>query len=76
MPKKRWADLSEPTRRAILVGAALEGTLKIAALKDLKRRTPAEVKGPRWKWAAAILLANSAGLVPLAYFIYGRRRTS
>jgi hypothetical protein len=26
-------------------------------------------------WAAAIVLVNSVGAVPIAYFVYGRQRT-
>jgi hypothetical protein len=70
---RRWNDLSERTRRWILLGAAVEGPLKIAALVDLKRRPAAEVRGRKWIWATGITLANSAGAVPLGYFLFGRR---
>lgn len=73
MSKKRWTDLSERTRRRIIIGAAFEGILKSAALIDLKRRPASTVKGAKWKWATAIVLVNSLGLVPLAYFVYGCR---
>jgi len=70
---RRWSDLSERTRRWILLGAAVEGVLKIAALIDLKRRPAGEVRGRKWVWATVIMLANSAGVVPLGYFRFGRR---
>jgi hypothetical protein len=72
--RRRWSDLSERNRRLILVGAAVEGCLKIAALVDLRRRPAAEIHGRKWAWATAVALANSAGTVPLAYFLFGRRR--
>jgi len=72
---KRWQDLSERTRRWIVVLGAVEGALKTAALADLRRRRPDEVNGSRLKWALAIVVVNSAGTVPIAYFLYGRRRT-
>lgn len=72
--KKRWRDLSPRTRRIVLAGAAFDGALKTAALIDLARRPADEVRGCKVAWAAAILLINSAGAVPIAYFARGRRR--
>lgn len=72
--KRRWRDLSERTRRLIIVGAVFEGILKIAALVDLKRRPADQVRGRKWVWATVVALANSVGGVPLAYFLFGRRR--
>jgi hypothetical protein len=74
MAKRRWSDLSEGNRRLLLIGAAFEGVLKIVALVDLRRRPPAEVRGRKWIWATVVTLANSMGVVPLAYFVFGRRR--
>lgn len=73
MPKKRWSDLDERTRRLIEVGAAFEGVLKIVALVDLKRRPAREINGSKRKWATAITLVNSLGVLPVVYFLYGRR---
>jgi hypothetical protein len=72
--KRRWRELSEGQRRVIMLGVALESILKIAALRDLKRRPTDQVRGPKRVWAVFVLLANSMGAVPLAYFILGRRR--
>ena len=74
MAKRRWQDLSERQRRLILLGAAVEGVLKIAALVDLRRRPAAALRGRKWVWATVIALANSAGLVPVGYFLFGRRK--
>jgi hypothetical protein len=71
--KRRWSDLSERTRRRILIGAAVEGALKIAALVDLRRRPAGRIRGRKWVWATVITLANSAGVVPVSYFLFGRR---
>ncbi len=77
MPAKlRWSDLSERTRRLIIVGAVLEGMLKIAALVDLWRRPAEQVRGPKAVWAVVVALANSVGAIPLSYFLWGRRRSS
>jgi hypothetical protein len=71
---RRWSDLSERDRRLVVVGAVLEGALKIAALIDLKRRPATEIRGRKWIWATVVTLVNSVGVVPLAYLLFGRRR--
>ncbi|WP_406047161.1 hypothetical protein [Kribbella sp. NBC_00889] len=73
MARTRWHDLSPRRRRAIIVGGALDGALKVAALSDLARRPAAEVRGSKVWWAIAITLINSVGAVPIAYFVYGRQ---
>jgi hypothetical protein len=61
-------------RRPILIGAAVEGGLKIAALIDLARRPAQDVRGSKRLWALAIAVINSAGVVPIGYWVYGRGR--
>jgi NADH:ubiquinone oxidoreductase subunit B-like Fe-S oxidoreductase len=70
---KRWSDLSPRTRKLIIVAGAAEVGLKAAAAIDLKRRPADQIRGPKWAWFAGLLI-NSAGLIPLSYFVYGRRR--
>jgi hypothetical protein len=72
--KRRWSDLSEGTRRLIVVGAAIDGGLRIAALNDVRRRPADQLRGPKWAWVTSLALVNSAGLGPLAYALFGRRR--
>ena len=74
MARARWSDLDPRRRRLILIGAAVEGGLKIAALIDLARRPARDVRGSKPLWAAAITVINSAGAVPIGYWVYGRRR--
>ena len=71
--KVQWKDLSERSRRLIIAGAAAEGALKVAALADLKRRPASRVRGRKWIWAVAVIIVNSFGGAPLAYFAFGRR---
>lgn len=73
--KRRWRDLSLRTRKLVIAGAVFEGVLKVAALVDLARTPQAQVRGPRWAWATSIVLVNSVGGVPVAYFLLGRRDT-
>ena len=71
---KRWSDLSERNRRIIAVVAAVEAALKVLMLADLKRRPADQVKGSKKVWALSTIV-NSAGIIPLAYFVFGRKRT-
>jgi hypothetical protein len=70
---RRWSDLSPRSRKLIVAAAVVETGLKAAVLVDLRRRPASQVRGPKRAWAVA-MLANSAGLLPLAYFVFGRRR--
>ena len=73
MARKRWSKLSPRTRQAVIVTGAVEAGLKIAALIDLAQRPAEDVRGSKARWAIAIALVNSAGAVPVAYFLRGRR---
>jgi hypothetical protein len=70
---RKWSDLSERTRTLIIVTAAAETMLKAAALIDIKRRPASQIRGPKWLWAPVVAIVNSAGLVPISYFVFGRR---
>jgi hypothetical protein len=72
--RRQWSDLDQRTRRLLAVAAAAEGILKLAALFDLKRRPASQVRGPKWLWAAVLAIVSSAGVVPISYFIFGRRQ--
>lgn len=74
MARGKWSDLSQRTRRLLIVGAAAEASLKAAALVDIKRRPASQIRGSKWIWAPAVTVINSFGLAPLAYFVFGRRR--
>ena len=71
--RRRWSDLSEGTRRLIIVTAVAESILKGAALLDIKRRPADQIRGPKWLWVPVIVLVNAAGVVPVSYFLFGRR---
>jgi hypothetical protein len=72
--RKQWSDLSERNRRLLIAAAAVEGILKVAALIDLKRRPAAQIRGPKWLWATAVTVISSAGVLPISYFVFGRRQ--
>jgi hypothetical protein len=71
---KPWRDLSERNRRLLVGAAVAEGILKIAALIDIRRRPASQVRGPKWLWATVVTVVSSAGVVPVSYFVFGRRQ--
>jgi hypothetical protein len=76
MAHKRWDELSPRSQRLVMVGAGFETVLKVAALIDLARRPADEIRGSKARWATAVVLINSMGVVPLAYFTLGRVKPS
>ncbi|MGO4384264.1 PLDc N-terminal domain-containing protein [Specibacter sp. RAF43] len=69
--KKRWSEMSSRAKVRIVVAGVVQLALQAAALRDLSRRTPQEVNGPKRAWVAASFL-NFGG--PIAYFVWGRKR--
>ncbi len=74
--RRRWRDLSTRTRMLLIAVAVADGTLRIAALIDIKRRPPSQIRGRKRLWAAVVALVSSAGVVPISYFLFGRRAGS
>jgi hypothetical protein len=74
MPMQQWSDLSERTRRLLVTAAVADAALRVAALIDIKRRPAEQIRGGKRVWAAVVALVNSAGVVPISYFVFGRRR--
>jgi hypothetical protein len=74
MVKRKWGELSKRTRWLLAVAALAEGSLKTAALVDLRRRPSSQVRGSKWAWVPTVTVLNSFGLAPLAYFLFGRKQ--
>lgn len=68
--KKRWSDLTTGQQRAIVVAGALEVVATTWALRDLKRRPSAAVRGPKALWVLSMVVQPVG---PLAYAALGRR---
>lgn len=69
--KKKWSELSGGQRFGVVLGAIIQITLQGAALRDIAKRPPEQVNGPKAAWVAATFI-NTIG--PIAYFLLGRRR--
>ncbi len=74
--RRQWRDLSERTRRLLITAAVADGVLRVAALIDIKRRPPSQIRGRKRLWVAVVALISSAGVVPISYFVFGRRAGS
>jgi hypothetical protein len=73
---RRWSDLSDRSRKMIIGVAIGEAILKTAVLVDIRRRPASQIRGSKWMWVIAAVIVNSAGIGPLSYFAFGRRRES
>lgn len=71
MARRRWNELTEGEKTAILVAASVQISLAATAWVDLARRPATQVRGPKPFWAVAIAV-NFVG--PISYFAVGRRR--
>ncbi|MGC3994838.1 MAG: DUF5652 family protein [Propionicimonas sp.] len=60
-------------RGAVIAVAVVDVGLRAWALVDLVKRPQAGVNGPRAAWAVALAVVNSAGVLPAAYLLWGRR---
>ena len=74
MAARQWSDLDERTRKLIISVAVVEGILKLAALIDIKRRPASQIRGRKWMWASVVTIVSSAGVIPISYFLFGRRQ--
>ena len=74
MPTRRWSDLSERTRRLLITAAVADAGLRATVLLAIKRRLASQIRGRKRLWAAVVALISSAGVLPVSYFVFRRRR--
>jgi hypothetical protein len=70
-----WHELTGGQRIAVVSRGVVQLGLLTAALWDLHSRPPGEIRGRKAIWVA-VSAVNYLGLGPLAYFAFGRRRSS
>lgn len=68
--KQRWSDVNTPKRWMIVAAGTVQIALQVVALRDISKRTPAQVNGSKTGWVAASFI-NFVG--PIAYFLRGRK---
>lgn len=72
--RQQWDELSPARKRVMVTVGIVDAGLRAWALVDLKNRPAEEVNGPKGVWALALSVVSSAGLLPAAYLLLGRRR--
>lgn len=76
MAKKKWNDLSDGQKAAIIAVTAVDAGLRVWAGRDLATREKGEVNGPKWLWAAGLSMVNSMGVLPVVYLLRGSKRSA
>jgi hypothetical protein len=71
----RPRELAGRQRVALLVRGVVQLGLLATALRDLRTRPAAEIRGPKLIWML-VSGVNYLGVGPMAYFAFGRRRTA
>jgi Phospholipase_D-nuclease N-terminal len=67
---KKWQDLSAPQKSAVVMLGVVQFTLLIAALADIRKRSPEEINGDKRLWTVVAFI-NYIG--PISYFLFGRK---
>lgn len=65
--------LSPTAKKVLAVAATVDIALKAVALADLKKRDASQVNGSKKVWGIALTLVSSMGVLPVIYFLKGRR---
>ena len=71
MQPKQWQDLTDRQKRGIVLLGAIQMTLLVAALLDIRRRPADAINGSKRLWTAVVFIN---GIGPIAYFVFGRKR--
>jgi hypothetical protein len=69
-----WRDRTTEQRLRMILQAGIQLGLLVVALYDLRKRPADQVRGSKRIWAM-VCGVNYLGLGPIAYFVFGRRRT-
>ena len=67
---KKWEDLSPPQQGAVVLLGIVQVTLLIAALLDIRKRSPEQINGDKRIWTVVAFI-NYIG--PISYFLFGRK---
>ncbi|HEX6290166.1 MAG TPA: PLD nuclease N-terminal domain-containing protein [Herpetosiphonaceae bacterium] len=73
MRNRRWDELNTTQKSGIVMLAIVQIALLVTALIDIRRRPPDKINGSKRLWTAAAFI-NFIG--PIAYFAFGRKRST
>lgn len=73
MRRTRWNEMSPTSRAVVVTVGVVDAGLRAWALADLKNRPAEQVNGPKVAWGLALTVVSSAGMLPVAYLLFGRR---
>ncbi|GAA4413932.1 hypothetical protein GCM10023168_37130 [Fodinibacter luteus] len=76
MRSARWNEMSPTTRAVVVTAGVVDAGLRAWALADLRNRPAEQVLGPKAVWGLALTVVSSAGVLPAAYLLLGRRRAA
>ncbi|MET3720821.1 MULTISPECIES: PLD nuclease N-terminal domain-containing protein [unclassified Arthrobacter] len=69
--KKTWKEMSPAARASFVAIGIAQGSLMLAAQRDISKRPADQINGPKAAWRMAALI-NFIG--PIGYFVLGRKR--
>lgn len=70
MAKKQWNDLTPTQQKLVVAGGVIETVLTGYVLRDLSKRSKAQVRGPKALWRLGSVVQPVG---PVAYLAFGRR---
>ena len=73
MDKKRKKAMTKPQKVAATIAGIIQFLLLAAAQIDITQRSEAQINGSKLFWRVVVLV-NFLG--PIAYFLFGRKRTA
>ncbi|WP_043846864.1 PLD nuclease N-terminal domain-containing protein [Crystallibacter crystallopoietes] len=69
--KKHWNELTTGQKASVFLSSAVQLSLLLAALADLRKRPAAQINGPKPAWAVGSFISFFG---PIAYFLFGRKK--
>ncbi len=73
-PNKKWSDLAAREKAPLVLRGIIQLALLAAALTDIYGRPAEEIRRRKWVWSAVAFM-NFMGIGPIAYFLFGQKRT-
>ena len=72
--RKKFENLPGWLKAIMAVGGTADVVLRVVAMIDIIKRDATEINGPKKVWIPALSAVSSMGILPAAYFRWGRRK--